>query len=277
VGPIPGQGFHQGKTVGQGHVPIRQHQGIGLFPTAGLGQLHQSIPPVGQGGDGHAPMAQGVFQSLPGSRVVIHQQQGRPRQGGESGTSPGQGFQTGGAVENTALPHFAFHPQPSPHEPGQPGADGQPQAGAAEAPGNRAVGLGKGVENQGLLVRRNADAGVRHGEMETIRLLPVRGHGNPDMAPVGKFDGIAHQIEEHLAQAPRIAPVLFPQGRVQVRHQFQAPIFGPQGLKLQGIHDQGTEGEGDFFHLHLARLDLGKIQDVVDDADEMLGRVVYGA
>lgn len=42
----------------------------------------------------------------------------------------------------------------------QLGADGEPQPGATVASGGGAIGLGKGLEDQFLLVFGNADAGV---------------------------------------------------------------------------------------------------------------------
>jgi hypothetical protein len=45
-------------------------------------------------------------------------------------------------------------------------ADGQPQTGAAILPAGAGIGLLKRLEDQLLLVERNADAGIRHLERD---------------------------------------------------------------------------------------------------------------
>ena len=64
--------------------------------------------------------------------------------------------------EHRALAHRTRQPDLTAHQRGQLPADGQPQAGAAEAPRGGFVRLREGLEQPRLLLGRNAGAGVAH-------------------------------------------------------------------------------------------------------------------
>ena len=86
-------------------------------------------------------------------------------------------------------------------------ADGQAQAGAAEAAGDGGVGLGEGREEAGQLFWRDADAGVLDLEAQAQGgggLLDEL-HAQDDLSLVGEFDGVADQVDEHLFEAQEIA------------------------------------------------------------------------
>ena len=54
--------------------------------------------------------------------------------------------------------------------------------------------------------------------------------------------------------------------------QFQPLLVRPQGQRLQGVAQGVAQVEGDCVQLQLARLDLGEVEDVVDDRQQRLGR-----
>src|SRR5512139_1593642 len=89
----------------------------------------------------------------------------------------------------------------APHEFNQPFADGQPQSAAAILTLERVVHLAEALEEQGLLVFRDADAGVGHGELESIS---SRTDGQLDSSLVGKLQGIAKEIDQHLLESTLI-------------------------------------------------------------------------
>ena len=100
-------------------------------------------------------------------------------------------------------PDLAFQPDPAPHQFRQPGRNRQPQARAAEPARGAVVALLEGREDPGLLVRRNAGTRVPHGEVQDhvllgLRLTPDLQH---DLPMFGELDGVAHQIDQDLAQA----------------------------------------------------------------------------
>ena len=68
--------------------------------------------------------------------------------------------------EGAALPRRAVHADLAAQEPRQLAADREPEAGAAVLAAGGAVGLLEGLEDQALLVGRDADAGVDHRERD---------------------------------------------------------------------------------------------------------------
>ena len=99
---------------------------------------------------------------------------------------------------------------------GQLAADGEAQAGAAVLARGARVGLLERLEDQPLLLRRDADAGVLDGEGDDLRCLAEhRVIGAPalrresdahvDVAVRGELDGVGEQVLEDLLEALRIA------------------------------------------------------------------------
>ena len=91
-------------------------------------------------------------------------------------------------------------------------ADGEAQAGAAVFAAGAGVGLLERLEDDLLLLQRNADAGVGHFEGDDGRRLvehrmiraPAadRGrHVQPHAAVLGELEGVRQQVLEHLLQA----------------------------------------------------------------------------
>ena len=181
-------------------------------------------------------------------------------------------------VEAGALAGFALDPKPAAHEPRQPRADGQSESGAPVIARGRAVDLREGVENQLVLVLRDADAGVRHGELERTCRTLRRARLNPDgdLALGGELDGVAHQIDDDLPQSVGIAPHELGYVAPQIAQQLEALLVGPQREGPQGRMQAFRQIEIDDVELVSARLDLGKIEHIVDDAEQAVRRQLHG-
>ena len=82
--------------------------------------------------------------------------------------------------------------------------DRQPQAGAAELARGGAVGLLEIEEDALLIFRREADAGVAHQEAD-FALVRARLDDHRDAAGLRELDGVAGEVEQHLAQARGVA------------------------------------------------------------------------
>src|SRR5579872_4884605 len=110
-------------------------------------------------------------------------------------------------MEDAALAFRALHPDAATHHLHQTGADGQAQAGAAEAAGGAAIRLVKLFEEAGLFLTGDADTGVVDLEMKvdsfavTGFLADLQG----DFPALGKLDGVPDQIDRDLAQTAGIA------------------------------------------------------------------------
>jgi hypothetical protein len=89
-----------------------------------------------------------------------------------------------------------------------------------------------------------------------------------------EFDCVADQIGQNLLQAQGVALDGLGRFRVDVHQQLDA-FFG--GLGDEYLHDpvkDFVEPERPFFQFELAGFDLGKIQDVVDDSQQRIGRAL---
>ena len=168
---------------------------------------------------------------------------------------------------------------------GQFAADRQPQSGAAILAAGARVGLLKGLENQALLLRRDADARVFDGERDDLlglaehRMIggPARG-GKADsdghVAVGGELHGVGEQVLENLLQTLGVADHDARQivGKFDVERQIL--VFGhvaeiaidrvaqPGERNLLGI-----DGDG-------ARLDLRQVENVVDQVQQIGARRV---
>ncbi len=105
--------------------------------------------------------------------------------------------------EDRALADLAGHLERAAHGLHQALADGQAQARAAKLSGRGLVGLGEGAEQAIDLVRRDADAGVMHGDAQAV--LARRRHLHHHPADLRELDGVVDQGAHHLAQAHGVA------------------------------------------------------------------------
>ena len=182
--------------------------------------------------------------------------------------------------ESAALPVDAGELDFAAEQHGQLAADGKAEAGAAVFAGSAGVGLLEGLEDEPLLLRRDADAGVLDGEGYDLRgLAEHRVIGAPalrgktdahfDVAVSGEFDGVGEQILEDLLEALRVAVHESRQVLGELHVEWQVLGFGhvPE-VAVDGVA-QG--GEGDFLDLDGdgAGLDFREIENVVDEVEQV--------
>ena len=86
----------------------------------------------------------------------------------------------------------------------------------------------------------------------------------------GKFDGVAQEIDQDLADPHRVAMQHRRQGG-DVGNDFEALDLRPLGDQAASVADQAVHLEIAQFQLHLAGFDLREVEDVVDDAEQVLG------
>ena len=161
------------------------------------------------------------------------------------------------------------------HQIGQAAANGQAQAGATVAARGGTVGLLKVLKQPGLRVFGNADAAVLHLEAQlqhrAFVLLDAGGHA--DKARVGELHRIAGKVQQHFGDALRIAQQrLRQQPRVQLDLHLQV-FFGRRlGQQVGDVVQHIADLERRVCQLQFAGLDLRKIEHVVDDGEQVLGR-----
>ncbi len=263
---------------------------------------HRRVPPAGrmEGADAPAPEEDGFRQGL--SAHIVHipfaQQEvrfvhivGRRQSPGRQGLGKprlllfGQGRKgemaaTGNSrfpprdiaqgqahLESGTRAQLAGHIELAAHHVHQPSADGQPQAGTAEAAGGGAIGLLEGGEQPSQLLFRHADAGVAHTEQQALAVQPGLERDQP---PLRELDGIGQEIHQHLGQAQGIADTGSGQVGILLHTEIQTLRIGPVRDHGDGLVEDRRGREGLPLNDQTARLDLREIQDVVDDAQQQL-------
>ena len=127
------------------------------------------------------------------------------------------------------------------------------------------------------LLRGHADAGVPDGELQGDPVLVPGDHlrGDDDFAGVGELDGVVGQVDQHLPQAQGVAHQGPGHLRGQGKQHFQALFPGLHRDQGGQVVQHLLQVEVHLFHGQLAGLDLGEIQDVVDDAQQVVSRGLH--
>ena len=254
---------------------VEQEDFVGGAGGGGEPELVQGAGGGVGGGVGRMPAFEGVVENFAVGGVVVDDQhpatgeraveefgRWRRRGGGEGDGDPENGSFAGGADDTDGAAHQL----------GQAAGDGQPQAGATEAAGGGAVGLDEALEEIGLVRGGDADAGVLNLDAQVVGVGPV-GDGQDaqdDLALFGELDGVAQQVEDDLAQAHGVAVGAAGGGGIEVEDEFEAFLAGGAGLKIEGALELVVEVEVDGFQHEAPGLDLGEVEDVVDDGQERL-------
>ena len=210
--------------------------------------------------------------------VVVHDEhpqplQVPPRRAGAPGarTLPSE---AGGEPEGRALARLALHADRASHHRGELPGDRQAEAGPPVPARGRPVGLREGAEDPLAGLRRDADPGIRDLEAQggRVRALRVGGHPHDDLTPLGELDGVAGQVDQDLAQPAGVSPHLRRDTVVDDACQLQPLAVGALRQEIAHVLDGLAQVEIDHLQLQLPCLDLGKIQDVVDHAEERFRR-----
>ena len=93
-----------------------------------------------------------------------------------------------------------------------------------------------------------------------------------DLSRLGKFDRIANNIEQNLAQTPRITehPVRHIVGNIT--NQLKPFFAGAQTQGFESIHHRFRQVEADPLNLQFASLNLGEVENVINDGQQRFGR-----
>ena len=168
-------------------------------------------------------------------------------------------------VKIAAVARAGVHPQPATVHLDDPPRDREPEPGAALGLGDRIVGLLELLEQLLLIGGIDSRPGVVHRHAE-------RAIGRRDLdrhfAGVGELDRVADQIEQHLGQLLLVA--------VASRHVGRHVELEAQVLLRRQRLDRAVHLVNHVLHriigerqLELARLDLGEVEHVIDQAEQM--------
>ena len=173
-------------------------------------------------------------------------------------------------MKGTAFSELALNPDPPSHRLHHARGDGQTQAGATIASCDGTVFLRKRLKDGVHLFRRYANAGIPHLKVQHARVSCNHraSHMHCDFAAFRELDGITHQVHQNLTQASGITD--HRQWHVVCDGTLQSQTLVPRSQR-QGLERFGNklvQVIRNVLKLQLASLDLGKIQDVVDDAQQ---------
>src|SRR5271157_1834760 len=228
-------------------------------------------------------MRQQAVQYAAVGGVIVHHQHGDAGQPGFAGGERPFGRASAHAaarreVEAASLSGLALHPDPALHELDQADGNGQAQTGAAIAAGGGGAGLREWGEYRGLLFTRDADARV--GDHKVQQGLPAAAFLHAGMqrhfAPFGELDGVADEVEDDLAEPGRIAHDGFGNLRSDLANHLEVLLMGAQRDAPDGFVESVPQIEFDGVEFDPAGLDLGEIEDVVDDGEQRIGRGAGG-
>ena len=98
-----------------------------------------------------------------------------------------------------------------------------------------------------------------------------------DRTGFGELDGVAQEVEQDLLQAQRIAGHAVRHIGPDIGGELQALGGGLRRQRLGHPLDQLDGGELDAFEVEAAGLDLGEVEDVVDDPEQRRRRIAHRA
>ena len=278
----PGIGANRQGQFRSGHLRhrfVQQRDGVGIVGGMGGSQALQRRRPAGGVIAADAPGQQLIAQQLAAGRIVVDHQHAPRREPVAAVVflvdRPGGARQGQFDAEGRTHRPGAAHADRAAHQFHQLPGDGQAQPGSAILAGHRAIGLVKRIENPLLVRGRNANSRIAHLETQPVRGGGGVQHRNPrhDLALLGELDGVTQQIAQNLAQPDGIAPRVDRLGR-QGAEQFQILALRALGKQDHHFLDQIPQDKVHRLQFQLARLDLGEIQDVVDDPEQSDSRLL---
>ena len=103
--------------------------------------------------------------------------------------------------------------------------------------------------------------------------LVLRRHGPQGDRPFGReLHGVVHQVQEDLPQPDRVAPAVRDHARLAVGVELDLLAAGAVAHQHRHLVDQVGEVEVDLLEVHALGLDLGEVEEAVDQAEQALGR-----
>ena len=155
------------------------------------------------------------------------------------------------------------------HQFAQAAHNRQPEPGAAVAAGSGGIDLAEGFEQPFARFRRDADPGVAH---LAVQFPAVAGFGqrqaDGDFPAAGKFDGVADQVGENLAQAAGITDHVTHRHVAGVENQFQMFGLGQLGHIFCQFPGHLRQVERNRLELQFIGFNFGEIKDVVDQSQQ---------
>ena len=166
------------------------------------------------------------------------------------------------------------------HQLGETAADREPQARPAIPARDGRVHLAERLEQPVHAVGGDADPRVPHveGDLPGVDVRPApalearAAEPQLDLAVLRELEGVGQQVEGDLPHPSRVADEPDRQVRIHRVHELQPALGRHRRHQVEGALDRAPELERLVVQVDLARLDLGEVEDVVDDREQGVGR-----
>ncbi len=157
-------------------------------------------------------------------------------------------------------------------------ADGEAEPRAAVATGGGGVDLREFFEESVEPVGRNANAGIANAKGDLVATIEERvaGDVNGDFTVIGELDGVGEEVDEDLPEAGDVADDSVGRARGKLGEERDFFLGGTRGEETDGGGHTLEERERRELYLEFARLDFGEIENVVNDAQEMIAAGLDG-
>ena len=280
--PNVAQALGKVETIFAGHVVVEQNQSDGMRGLVGcLQRVSGDCGGVGQHRS-HVPVLQHLAQDAAVREVVVHDQHRQVEQRFEFRRFVPMlivgDFQFGGEVKRRTTTGFAFDPDLAVHHFHELSRDRQAQPRAAEPSCRRGFGLLERTENLDQLVGGNSDPRVADREMQPGPFggdrLDIEVHKN--FAGFGELHGVPEQIDEYLLNAAGITEQMVGDFWRDATDDLQSLLCRTQHQHLRRAADAFRDPEVHTLQFQLARLDLGEVEDVVEQPQQNVGRLIDG-
>ncbi len=154
----------------------------------------------------------------------------------------------------------------------------QAQPGAARLARQRVIGLAERLEQRAYILAGQADAGVLHADaqLHAVFLFFFNHRPGDDSALAGELDRVADQVGQDLLEPQRVAHQRQRRVAVDQADQFQLLGMGGGREDGQGVLQQVAQVERDAVEYQFAGFDLREVEDLIDDAQQVVSRFFDG-
>ena len=208
-------------------------------------------------------------QQLPGGLARVEPRRNRLHDGRRNGAARcGAGLER--EREHAPLPRRALDDEVAVHQAREAPADGEAQPGAADA--DLRVGLVERVEDPREISRLDSRSRVLDGDGDhvPVRRRACAGRGaNGDPPALGELDGVAQQVDQHLADLDGVSRERARQARVLLEREAEALVPGQLAEHQPDVVQHLAQIERLHGQRRAAGLDLRHLQDVVDQGQQM--------
>ncbi len=156
--------------------------------------------------------------------------------------------------------------------------DHQPQACTSVAAGDTGIRLTERLEQTRLVALRNTNAGIADLNLNLHFIVTERPFldQNIDIAALGELDGVTHQVGDDLLQTQRIANNIIRYVVLDIERQLQPFIMRGVREKRDHFIQRTAQREGNAFQNQFACFQLGEVQHVVNDRQQVVSRPFDG-